>query len=560
MLRFSGRMKFLQLPSALACFAVEAMQQAWVQRSVLVLLTLAIVQSASNAESGSSTPSRQRFALGVEYMVPGLAEVYSKTGVQWAKAMGEGFGWGDVEPKPPVNGRHAYDWRTTDRVILEYQRAGFRHFQLYTKAKCNWAADRSRPDYSSRGTVPPRPEFVPYYADYLRNLVERYDKDGTDDAPGLLYPVLHYEIEAEWGTGFWQGTAEEYLAHLRVARDAVKAANPNAQVILIGFFIAGVFEDNPTAEIENVLRQRHPPQRQANIRRLLSEADKLLSHPELFDVVEFHSLSDWSEITGMTRFLRQTMRKRGYEKPIWVGDVNYTASPMLFWGIPIPPFTAKQKPAIVETLRILANPRHPRHAQVMAWFRAEQAACLVKKTVLAMGEGCAGINLGNLEDWDIFSLVPTIAGTAAFQGMIDRKGFKPGMPKMLADRIPGAPRPAFDALALLATKLADFSTVKKLALGQGVHAYAFGVRGSEVTVLWYDDGRRYLPGETPPSRAVTLTVDPQPYRLTLTPTDRDAPRPPAQQLLPADGKLTFRVGATPVFLERWSASPRQSAP
>ncbi|MDH7503158.1 MAG: hypothetical protein QHJ82_10690, partial [Verrucomicrobiota bacterium] len=179
---------------------------------------------------------------------------------------------------------------------------------------------------------------------------------------------------------------DEYLAHLRVARDAVKEANPNAQVILIGFFIAGLFEDNPTAEIDSVLRQRqYPPQLQANIRRLLAEADKLLSHPVLFDVVEFHSLSDWSEITGMTRFLRQTMRKYGYEKPIWVGDVNYTASPMMFWGVPVPPYTKEQKPAMTETLRILANPRDPRHSQVVNWFRAEQACGLVKKIVLAMG-------------------------------------------------------------------------------------------------------------------------------------------------------------------------------
>jgi hypothetical protein len=510
---------------------------------------------------GAEPGQRQPFALGVEYMVPGLAATYAKTGVQWAKAMGEGFAWGDVEPKPPVNGRHTYDWRNTDRLILEYQRAGFRHLQLYTKAKCDWAADKSRPDYSSRGTVPPRSEFLPYYADYLRNLVERYDKDGTDDAPGLVYPVLHYEIEAEWGTGFWRGTVDEYLAHLRVARAAVKAANPNAQVILIGFFIAGMFEVNPGAEIDSVLRQRrYLPHTEANIRRLLAEADKLLSHPELFDIVEFHSLSDWSEITGMTRFLRQTMRKHGYEKPIWVGDVNYTASPMLFWGIPIPPYTEEQKPAIVETVRILASPRHRRHAEVMAWFRAEQAACLVKKTVLAMGEGCAGINLGNLEDWDIFSFVPTIAGTAAFQGMIDRKGFKPGMPKMLADRIPGAPRPAYHALTLLARKLADFSAVKKLALGQGIHAYTFSVRGSEVTVLWYDDGKRYLPGQTPPSRSVTLTVAQHPYRLTPTPTDQKVPLPSAQELLPSDGKLTLQVGAIPVFLEPWSTGPAATPP
>ncbi|NLH72964.1 MAG: hypothetical protein GX456_07915 [Verrucomicrobia bacterium] len=514
---------------------------------------MAIARAATSPEYCGSTELRQPFALGVEYMVPGLAATYARTGVQWAKAMGEGFAWGDVEPQPPISDQHRYDWRTTDRLILEYQQAGFQHFQLYTKGQCAWAADRSHPQYSSRGTVPPKPEFVRYYADYLRNLVERYDKDGTDDAPGLLYPVLYYEIEAEWGTGFWRGTCDEYLAHLRVARDAVKAANRNAQVILIGFFIAGLFENNPAGEIENVLRQRrYPLSLEANIRRLLAEADKLLSHPELFDVVEFHSLSDWSEITGMTRFLRNTMHKYGYEKPIWVGDVNYTASPMMFWGVPVPPYTEKQKSAIAETLRILANPNHARHAEVMAWFRAEQACGLVKKTVLAMGEGCAGINLGNLEDWDIFRFVPTITGTAAFHGMIDRLGFKAGTPKLLADRIPGAPRPAYNALAMVARKLGGFNAVKKLALGQGVYAYTFDARGAEVTVLWYDDGQRYLPGETPPARFVTLPVPQQPYRLSPIPTEQDVPMPPPQRLVPVNGKLTFPVSVTPLFFELWN--------
>lgn len=515
---------------------------------------------ASRGGAAVAAPPRAPFALGVEYMVPGLAETYGRTGVQWAKPMGAGFAWGDVEPKPPVNGRHTYDWRTPDRLILEYQRAGFRHFHFYTKAQCAWAADPSKPGSSSRGTVPPKPEFVPYYADYLRNLVERYDKDGRDDAPGLLCPVLHYEIEAEWGTGFWQGTADDYLAHLRVGHAAVKAAHPDAQVILIGFLIAGVFEGNPTADIESVLRQRHPPARRANIRQLLADADKLLSHPELFDLVEFHSLSDWSEISGMTRFLRQTMRRHGYEKPIWVGDVNYTASPMLFWGVPVPPYTEKQKPAIVETVRILANPRHRRHAEVEAWFRAEQACGLVKKTVLAMAEGCAGINLGNLEDWDIFGFVPTITGTAASQGLIDLKGFKPGRPKAVADRIPGDPRPAYHALAMLARELGGFTDVRKLALGPGVHGYAFTVPAGEVIVLWYDDGKRYLPGELPPAHQVTLAVSDRPYRLTPTPTARNQPEPPARRIVPSQRKLTLDLNATPVLLQPWKEEARPTNP
>ncbi|MDH7503159.1 MAG: hypothetical protein QHJ82_10695 [Verrucomicrobiota bacterium] len=157
--------------------------------------------------------------------------------------------------------------------------------------------------------------------------------------------------------------------------------------------------------------------------------------------------------------------------------------------------------------------------------------------------------MGNLEDWDIFKFVPTITGTAAFQGLIDLKGFKPGIPRLLADRIPGEPRPAYHALAMVARKLGGFNAAEKLTLGQGLYAYTFNVRGAEVTVLWYDDGRRYLPGETPPTRSVTISVPPQPYRLTLIPTDQNMSSTPARRLLPINGKLTISVGVTPVFLE-----------
>lgn len=529
----------------------------WLGLRVLAGDAAPMVASLALLPNGPGPPSRPPFALGVEYMSFGLAEIYARTGVQWAKAMGARFAWGDVEPKPPVNGQHTYDWRHTDRLILEYQRAGFQHFQLYVQARCAWASSKPLPPFS-HGSFPPKPEFRRDYADYVRNLVERYDKDGYQDAPGLLYPVLYYEIEAEWGT-FWLGTTEEYLELLEIAHAAVKSAHPPAQVILIGFFLAGVFEGNSNPNVEQAIRERLPPSQQANVRRGIAEADKLLRRPELFDVVEFHSLSDWTEIVGMTRFLRERMRRHGYEKPIWVGDVNYTASPMLFWGVPIPPYTKAQKPALEETVRILANPRHPRHAQVEAWFRAEQACGLVKKAVLAMSEGCAGINLGNLEDWDIFAFVPTITGTAAFHGMVERKGWV-GQPKADADRIPGEPRPAYHALALVLRQLSGFTAVKPLDFGGGIYAYTFTVKAAEVTVLWYDDGRRYLPGEVPPSRRIELTVPAQPHRLLLTPTERAAPMPPARRLTPVQGQLSLELGTVPVFLEAWEDGTTEATP
>ncbi len=477
------------------------------------------------------------FAVGVEYMVPGLAEVYAKTGVTWAKAMGKGFAWDDIEPEPPVGGRHRYRWEYPDRLILEYQQAGFRHIQVYVKSLNRWASIRPVKAVGG-GSSLPKPEYMEDYKAYLRALVHRYDPNHPDHVPGLRYPVEYWEIEAEWGTGFWQGTLEEYVQLLRVAYPTIKQANPRAQVILIGFFLAGVFEGRPDpAEIPSALRAM-PAQRRRISEQYLEDMRQLLAHPDLFDVVEFHSLSDWSEISGMARFIQGVMRQHGYLKPIWVGDVNYTAHPLMFWGIPVPPYTEQQKPAILATLRALANPQHAQHAEAKRWLRCEQSRGLVKKAVLAMAEGLAGINLGNLKDEGLFGVLPQITGTVAFQGLIETKGSPPQ---------PGRPRPAYHALALVVQKLGRYARVERLDIGAGIFAYRFTVDRRPVYVIWYDDGRRYLPGDPEAVVHIRLPLPAGQYQLSETPTD-DVPRPARSVTIPPSGWDT-QVGPTPIFLE-----------
>jgi hypothetical protein len=470
-------------------------------------------------------------------MVPGLAEVYARTGVVWAKAAAVGCTWGDIEPQPPVDGKHSYQWEALDRLFLEYQRAGFRHFHMYIRCMNRWASSKPIKPVGG-GSWLPKPEHMEDYKAFLRALVQRYDPKHPSHVPGLLHPVEYWEIESEWGTGFWQGTLEEYLELLKVAYPTIKQANPRAKVILIGFFLAGVFEGHPDpADIPATLATIPQPRRR-NSERYLDDIRALLAHPQLFDVVEFHSLSDWSEISGMARFLRQTMRQHGYQKPIWVGDVNYTAPPLMFWGIPVPPYTQEQKPAIETTLQALARPGHPRHAEAMAWLRAEQSRGLVKKVVLAMTEGLAGINIGNLKDEGLFGVVPQITGTAAFQGLIETKGVPPK---------PGEPRPAYHALTLLVHKLSDFSAVEQVPAGRGVYAYRFTVRARPVYVLWYDDGRRYLPGDKQPVAQVKLSLPAGQYRLTETPTVQGPL--PIRTVLVREGGWNTELGCTPIFVE-----------
>lgn len=95
-----------------------------------------------------------------------------------------------------------------------------------------------------------------------------------------------------------------------------------------------------------------------------------------------------------------------------------------------------------------------------------------------MSEGLADINIGNMEDWGLFALAPTLSGTAAFQGTIETKG---------VPRRPVSLRPAYHALKLVANKLGEFTSVKRIDLGRGIYAFSSvqkPIAGCVLVRLW----------------------------------------------------------------------------
>ncbi|MCX7598675.1 MAG: hypothetical protein N2512_07370 [Armatimonadetes bacterium] len=510
---------------------------------------LACIMTGPLLASGSAAEP-QPFAFGVEYMVPGLARIYAATGATWAKAAPAGFDWGTIEPRPPTSGRHNYDFTIPDTLLREYQEAGFRNFHIYLQCRNPWATSKPLP---KRGhpSYPPKPEFLDDYAAYVRAMVERYDADGHEDMPGLLYPVRYWEIEAEWGT-FWPASVAEYLDLLRIAHPAVKQADPQAQVILQGFLLWGIFEGDP--DRTELQRRLADPKYGPGGRALLTGIGEVLAHPQLFDAVEYHSLSDWTEVFGTARFLREEMRKRGYEKPIWAGDVNFNINPMLWWGQPNYPYTAAQKPAILKWLAAMKNPRDQLHAQAEKWFRAEQARFTAKKLISCMGEGLAGINMGNLEDWEVFSILPQITGTAGFCGLIDRKPPR----RMDEPRVPGKPRPAYWTMKLVIEKLGRCHSPGRLSgLGKHVYAWRFQASGpghsldqpESIIALWYEPPIGLLPNQPLPRREVELPTAAQ--RILATPiiTEIGQTQATSTTIRPNRGQVRLTISAAPVLLE-----------
>ncbi len=524
--------------------------------SVIIVIGFQFIPGEILAES---KPLSSRFHLGVEYMMPGLAEIYAKMGVTWAKGRVVDYRWYDVEPRPPVNGKHNYSWERIDRIIMEYQKAGFKNFHIYTEARNKWASSKSR-FMQGPLSVLPKPEYLKYYGDYIRNLVERYDGDGKDDMPGLLYPVRYWEIEGEWWT-FWSGTVDEYIQLLRIAHKAVKEADPQAKVILVGFLMMGWFDGDFS---EKELEQRFftlLPRQQKFIRKVGGEIRELLKYPELFDIVEFHSLSDWTEIIGTTDFLRREMQKNGYEKPIWAGDVNYSINPMMFHGGASYPYVKKQKRAILKTFDAMKRKGNPQHAQTKKWFRAEQAKFTAKKIVCGMGEGLRGMNIGHIEVSFTFRPITRFTGTFAFTALVDPKGFRSGG-KNWAIRIPGEPRPVYWTIKMLLNKLGPYSRVARLKLRRGIYAYHFSHpipasgNSSDLTILWYEDGKGQLPGDPEPKIQFSLPV--QGAKATFIPviTEIGQKRPDGPKPLPVrNGQVSLELTESPILIMHGLRSP-----
>ena len=146
------------------------------------------------------------------------------SGARWLRVSVD---WRQIEPHNTTPDQ--YDWRHADRVLAAAQDACVHIIATHRSAPA-WAA--SNPDGQIDRTN------LDELAEYLTALVERYDGDGKDDAPGS--PVVrHWElynepdVESQTGTA-WGDAPHKYAAMLKKAYPAIKQASPKARVLLGG--------------------------------------------------------------------------------------------------------------------------------------------------------------------------------------------------------------------------------------------------------------------------------------------------------------------------------------
>ncbi len=151
------------------------------------------------------------------------------------------WGWSEIS-----SGR--YNWSGTDRWVRKWQRRRLAvlvtiwPFAEWDQELCNSSLAKARnlPKFLSRKPGVGERLYSPCnprtYASWLSAAVERYDGDGIDDMPGLLYPIRHWEVGNEpdmQGPNFtlFQGNSESYLHLLKLSYKTIKSADSSAVIL-----------------------------------------------------------------------------------------------------------------------------------------------------------------------------------------------------------------------------------------------------------------------------------------------------------------------------------------
>lgn len=576
----------------------------WIAAAVLSSSGILCAQGSSESKQKTGKKAEQ-FHFGLEYAMLGGADriihYFSPIGARWAKINAAGVGplsWGSIEPAPPKDGVHTYRWERVDKAVLRCQKAGFVNLTVVLgPSGSKWGA-KPTSQKNLDGMVPhspPKEGRLDDYGAYVNAFVERYDGDGIEDMPGLIEPVLHYEITSEaHHQGYWQsGTVEDYIRLMRTSYRAVKKANSKAKVILTGIWIGPPYFLPPFTDKElkkkcEKIISTHP---MGDARRMIAKntlgdlknrqenrgrgfVKRILKEKEYFDLLEIHA--DYTGIEKGVKWLRGEMKKNGYIKPIWVGDTIAT---------PLIPSTSKKGffPSMRWATNIFEAPRYDdgdvifktlvtgkdtggyNYREVLEWFYRKQSQILVKNLVIQMALGVRGTHIytfadgipnihrwkkttGPQKNWTIAGLID--CGGKLPVGNVDLKNFRPSRRQGSGFWTwkHGGHRPVYWTYKLIIDKLGSFSQAKKIQLGRkNLKAYRFKVEEKMIYVMWYDDGKYRKPGEKEAGKAVDLSslFATKQIKITKIPVKKGEKNPHISHHLSKKVPLS----ETPIFVE-----------
>lgn len=479
--------------------------------------------------------------IGTEYIVienaarvATVADMLAPLALPSAKPLPENFSWGEMQPSRDA----AIDFRRLDRFVAEFQAAGFTEPVLALKPHSSWASN----NYPPRGLLPVRggvkTEYLADYENWVYSIVERYDADGREDMPGLRHPIRFYEIGTEFSS-YEPEPVDEYLVILERAYAAAHRASSEALIAHAAFLTTLAFAGDPSpAEYERAFEAA------ADQTHSLADMRKVLDRPDLFDVLNLHSLGGPYEIEAMVAWLDYEMAQRGYRKPIIISDTATT--PFIAWGPAtacdrnpsqmgkiIPPATEADRCRLAAYFTRLVKGDET----TLRWTQGFAAQDLVKKVVIAAEQGVLLINTAFTEDlfWLKLPLAQAGAGTSAWAGLVDvdRREYRAG----------------YYALRQLVGYLDGYESITRLALDdEEVRVYEISRAGQRFWIGWYDPEYLILPGDPLPPKSIQFNPGGASALVETLITEFGQDTPVRVPLSAQDGILTLTLTPTPVFI------------
>ncbi|MBC8876989.1 MAG: beta-galactosidase [Planctomycetes bacterium] len=499
-------------------------------------------------EEGRESP------FGVDYVFvhsPGARDrklvdgVCEKVAIRWVNLAR--LDWNIIEKRPPKNGIHTYDWSDLDRAVQTWQRNGIhimvsaRFFSpwatapkddfefVYLKGPTKWLALKGA-DYLQR------PEHRKDFRDYVRNLVERYDGDGRNDMPGLLFPVLHYQVGNEYYNElFWAGTADEYGQLLREFAGAARAACPEVKIILsgIGFKNVDGFYDVKmaprTAAYVKYYLPKIPVDMRGFVERSYQFSKATVGMHDAYDILD----ARWPNY-GIVTNSKQLLKQAGCpDKEVWSAEI-YSGFPLMEplvlpnWTLQAWPTPSKSK----EYLKTLKNPRHPEFDEINAWYRGLQAAQVVKICMAALDAGSQKLMMGWAVDAQHAFAVSTLSHhglyTATFKHLW----------------------PAAHTYNLTIRKLDGLKQIRRLRIAADIYVYECLLQnGRQVLVAFHDDHIGQNHDQPTGEIAAVIPVQGTQAQITSIITEIGRAVPKVRKVSVASGMLRTKLTEYPVFIE-----------
>jgi hypothetical protein len=238
------------------------------------------------------------------FMHPDDFQDMTDIGIFWQRPHPGPFIWSEIETSPDV-----YNWDRCDEEVINSQNYGVNIIATIWPF-ADWDQSSCHSKISSSGSLI-FPELGEYrqipcdmesYKNFINNLVERYDGDGSNDMPGLIVPIKYWEVSNEpsmqddWLV-FFVGSAEDYFVILNATYQSIKNADNQAKVLHGG--MAGVM-DEMIEFWENVFN---------------------LGGSNYFDIGNIHSINSDSDAINAPEY-KGFLRQQSIDKTFWVTEVE----------------------------------------------------------------------------------------------------------------------------------------------------------------------------------------------------------------------------------------------